>query len=52
MKKLRPPQSVKELQSFLGFINFYRRLIPHFAKPAKQLTKLLKKEAVWEWGDE
>ena len=52
VSKLKPPSNVKELQSFLGFINFYRRLVPRFARPARCLTKLLKKEAPWDWGDE
>ena len=50
VQHLRPPSNVKELQSFLGFINFYRRLISDFARPAKALTQLLKKEATWNWG--
>ena len=36
------PRSVKELQTFLGFINFYRRFIWNFAKTAAPLTNLLR----------
>ena len=37
------PQSVKDVQSFMGFANFYRRFIEGFSKIAKPLTDLTKK---------
>ena len=36
------PSSVKELQRFLGFANFYRRFIRNFSSIAAPLTSLLK----------
>ena len=36
------PTSVKELQRFLGFANFYRRFIRNFNTKAAPLTSLLK----------
>ncbi len=36
------PKSVKQLQSFLGFANFYRRFVPGFAAIAEPLTRLTK----------
>lgn len=50
--KLLPPANVKELMSFLGFVGFYRRLIPRFAQHGAKLTPLLKKGAMWEWGQD
>ena len=42
------PTSKKKLQSFLGFINFYRRFIKDFAKHARPLHQLTGKTD-WKW---
>ncbi|CAJ0958267.1 unnamed protein product [Ranitomeya imitator] len=45
------PTSVKSLQKFLGFANFYRRFIANFSTVAKPLTDLTKKGAdVVNWS--
>lgn len=36
------PQTPKQLQSFLGFANFYRQFIPSFAQITLPITELLK----------
>ncbi|KAI4880514.1 hypothetical protein NFI96_007308 [Prochilodus magdalenae] len=44
------PNSIRELQKFLGFANFYRRFIRNFSSVAAPLTSLLKgnaKRLVW-----
>jgi len=39
---------IKEVESFLGFANFYRRFIQNFSYTAKPLNKLEgKKERAW-----
>jgi hypothetical protein len=38
------PSSVRDLQIFLGFANFYRRFIRGFSKVAAPLTRLFKKD--------
>lgn len=38
----KEPQTIKELQHFLGFANFYRRFIKNFSLLATPLTSLLK----------
>ncbi|KDN34722.1 hypothetical protein RSAG8_12196, partial [Rhizoctonia solani AG-8 WAC10335] len=45
------PKSVKGVQEFLGFINFYRRFMDNFNNVALPLYKLLKKDVQWVWGD-
>jgi len=44
-KVIRPPQTVKEVRSFLGHVGFYRRFIQDFSKIVRPLCKLLVKEA-------
>lgn len=38
------PASVKDVQAFLGFVNFYRRFIRHFSRLSRPLTELTKGE--------
>ncbi|KAM0787484.1 hypothetical protein ACM66B_003559 [Microbotryomycetes sp. NB124-2] len=38
------PTTVKQLQEFLGFANFYRRFIQGYSRIASPLTRLLKKD--------
>ena len=42
------PRTKRELQQFLGFVNFYQRFVKGFTGIAKPLTKLTGKEA-WNW---
>ena len=46
------PTCVKDIQSFLGFGNFYRRFIDHFLDLAKLLNNLTKKDTPWNWTAE
>ncbi|KAF8749931.1 hypothetical protein RHS01_09606 [Rhizoctonia solani] len=43
------PKNVKNIQEFLGFVNFYRRFIPNFGNMAQPLYNLLKKDSTWKW---
>ena len=44
------PKSVRDIQVFLGFCNFYRSLISHYSDLAQPLTVLLKKGAEFLWS--
>ena len=44
------PTSKRELQQFLGFVNFYQCFVQRFAKIAKPLTKLMGKNE-WIWTE-
>ena len=43
------PWKVKDIQSFLGFANFYRRFINGYSKITVPLTRLTKKGSLWEF---
>ncbi|GKC26243.1 putative reverse transcriptase domain-containing protein [Tanacetum coccineum] len=46
------PKNVGEIQSFQGLAGYYQRFIQDFSKIVSSLTKLTKKSAPFEWGDE
>jgi Reverse transcriptase (RNA-dependent DNA polymerase) len=46
------PKKVKEVRSFLGFENFYRRFIKGFSHLAHPLNDLLKKDKKFVWSEE
>ena len=50
----KTPESLMEVQSFLGFANFYRRFIQNYSRVARPLTELTKKEwkEYWSWNQE
>ncbi|QRW25224.1 Retrotransposable element Tf2 protein [Rhizoctonia solani] len=45
------PRTVKQVQAFLGFVNYLRRFIPNFSLVARPLHNLTKKETPWSWGN-
>ena len=44
-----PPETVKQVWSFLGLASYYRRFVENFSRVAKPLTELLKKDKKFEW---
>ena len=46
------PSTVKQVQSFLGFRNFYRKFIKKFSELAQPLNNLLKKDKKFKWTQE
>ena len=47
--KVGEPRSKKEVQSFLGQVNFLRRFIPSFAEILMNITNMLKKGHEIKW---
>ena len=45
------PGSVRGIQSFLGFVNFYRKFVRSLASLAAPLTELTRKDVPWCWSD-
>ena len=43
------PKNVKDVQSFLGFANFYRRFIKNYSEIAAPLTALTRKDTLFTW---
>src|SRR5204862_5017536 len=44
--------NIREVQSFLGFTNYYRRFVKNYSKILGPITRLLKKESKFEWGED
>ena len=45
------PRKVKDIQSFLGFANFYRRFIHNYSNIVVPLTRLTHKDTPWKFTD-
>lgn len=46
------PKNVHDIRRFLGLTSFFRRFIPRYALTAEPLSRLTKKDAVFEWSAE
>ena len=47
--QINHPRNIKELQYFIGNINFLRRFIPNLAELLRYITNMLKKEIRVKW---
>lgn len=52
IQSVKEPRNIKDIQSFLGIANYYRRFIPSFAKIAIPLVKLTRKKNPFIWNDD
>ena len=50
--QINHPRSIKELQYFIGKINFLRRYIPNIVELLRNITNMLKKEVGVKWNME
>ena len=46
------PRKVKDIQSFLGFVNFYRRFINNYSGITTPLTRLTRKGLPWNFTED
>jgi hypothetical protein len=49
IQKIDNPRNKKEVQSFLGRVNFLRRFIPNFVETVKFITHMLRKDNQVKW---
>lgn len=49
IQNLKEPTNKKELQSFLGMVNYLRDFIPNMSEISSSLRLLLKKNIIWSW---
>lgn len=52
IKNVKRPKNLKELQSFLGLINFYSKFCHTYADSTKSLYKLTSLKSTFKWTDE
>ena len=52
VREWKAPTNIKELQSFLGFVNYNRKFIKDYSRKAVPLTRLTAKDVTWSWKPE
>ena len=52
VKEWPVPKSVSDVRSFLGFANFFRRFVPHYADIARHLDEVTGRNAHFSWNSE
>ena len=52
VENFKTPKSVKDIQSFLGLTGYYRTFVKDYAFIADPMTKLLRKNAKFDWNDD
>jgi len=49
--EMKPPQNLKELRTFLGFVQYLGKFLPNLATESAPLRQLLEKDVEWHWDD-
>lgn len=52
IRNWKTPMSVRGIQSFLGFCNFYRRFIENYSRIARPLSKLTRMNVPFVWTEQ
>ena len=50
VQKFQPPTTMKEVRAFIGFCNYFRRMVSNFSRIASPLIAMTKKNCVWKSG--
>ena len=45
------PRSIKDMQKFLELANYYKQFVKDFARVAKSLYKMMRKDTKWNWEE-
>ena len=51
IKAFQAPTTMKEVRAFIGFCNYFRRMIPNFSRMAQPLIAMTRKDADWKSGE-
>ena len=49
IKKMEPPFTKQELQSFIGMVSYLSSYIPHMSDLTSNVRNLLKKDSLFQW---
>ena len=49
---MQQPQNLKELRTFLGFMQYLAKFMPNMANVSAPLRQLLEKNIEWHWDKE
>ena len=49
MKKMPAPKNLKEVESFLGMVQYYSKFVPNLSSLAAPLNELKRKGVEWRW---
>ena len=52
IQQISLPRNKKEIQLFLGKVNFLRRFITNFVEVVKYINSMLKKDNTFQWSKE
>jgi hypothetical protein len=50
--KVKKPENVTQLRSFLGLVQYYGNFLQNLATEARPLNELLEKTRKWKWTDQ
>lgn len=50
VKKIQPPKNRKELNTFIGMVNYYGRYVKKFSELVEPLSELRAQNVVFRWG--